>query len=117
MQVEITCRHGEITPDVHDYIAGKSQKLLTFFQRITAIKITVEFEKDRTQLDIQVDAEHKNNFVAHDVGDDVISAFDRTFQKMEQQLRKYKEKIQDHRRDRPVNEIEGTENQPEENEL
>lgn len=116
MQVEITCRHGEISSDVHGYIAEKAEKLLTFFQRITAIEVTIDFEKDRIQLEILVDAEHKHNFVAHDVGEEVIGTFDRTLQKMEQQLRKYKEKIQDHRRDRPLNEVSETEMQSEEEE-
>jgi putative sigma-54 modulation protein len=46
-----------------------------------------------------LDAEHKHNFVAIDEGEDVPSTFDRALTKMEQQLKKYKAKIQDHRRD------------------
>jgi len=56
-------------------------------------------------VEILVDTEHKHNFVAHDLGDDVIPTFDQTLHKMEQQIRRYKEKIQDHRRDVRLNEI------------
>ena len=110
MQVAITTRHGNIRDDVHQYLASKAEKLLTYFERVTAIEVTVDFVKDRIQIEILVDAEHRHNFVARDTGDDVIATFERALAKMEQQIKKYKQKIQDHRRDRPTNEI--VENQP-----
>lgn len=105
MQVEITCRHGSVTDEVRDYVTHKSEKLVTYFERVTAIQVTVDFEKDRCQVEILVDAEHKHNFVAQDVGETVSATFDAALHKMEQQIRKYKGKVQDHRRDRPLNEL------------
>lgn len=105
MQVSVTCRHGSITDDVREHITRKSEKLLNFFERVFAIEVTVEFSKDRIRVEILVDAEHRHSLVAQDEGEDVPSTFDRAYQKMEQQIKKYKEKIQDHRRDRPINEI------------
>jgi putative sigma-54 modulation protein len=110
VQVAITCRHGNIRDEVQEYISQKSEKLLTYFERVTSIEVTVDLQKDRTEVEILVDAEHRHNFVARDVGADVGATFDSALHKMEQQIRKYKQKIQDHRRDRPLNEIaEGTE--------
>ena len=108
MQVAITCRHGSINDEAHDYITRKSEKLLTYFERVTAIHVTVDFEGDRVRVEILVDAEHKHNFVAGDSGERVSSTFDSTLQKMEQQIRRYKEKLQDHRRDVPMNEVAGS---------
>ena len=105
VQVAITCRHGNIKPDVNEYITRKSEKLLTYFERVTAIQVTVDFGGERVETEILVDAEHKHNLVSRDVGEDVLATFDGALQKMEQQLRKYKEKLQDHRRDRPANEV------------
>jgi putative sigma-54 modulation protein len=102
VQVAITCRHGSIRDEVHEHIRRKAEKLLTYFERVTAIQVTVEFEKPGIEVEILVDAEHRQNFVARDVGEDVPGTFDRALHKMEQQLRKYKEKLQDHRRDRPL---------------
>jgi len=102
VQIAITCRHGSISDDVRDYLARKSEKLLTYFERVTAIGVTVIFAqeqiKGRIRVEILLDAEHKHNFVATDEGDEVLSTFDRSLTKMEQQLKKYKAKIQDHRR-------------------
>ena len=116
MQVAITCRHGNIRDEVRDYIDTKAQKLLTYFERVTAIQVTVDFEKDRIKTEILVDAEHRHNFVSSDLGEDVTATFDKALHKMEQQIRKYKEKLQDHRRDLPLNELASVEEDEEDGE-
>lgn len=99
MQVAVTCKHGTISPDIQEYLRGKAEKLLTYFERVTSIGVTVSFDKDRCRVEILVDAEHKHDFVAHDEGDNVTATFDIVLHKMEQQIKKYKEKVQDHRGD------------------
>jgi len=105
VQVAITSRHGTISPSANEHIARKAEKLLTYFDRVTAINVTVDFSSDRTTVEILVDAEHRHDMVASESGDNVIAVFDAALHKMEQQVRKYKEKIQDHRRDPALNEI------------
>lgn len=106
VQIEVTTRHGTLSDDVRNRLIKKSEKLLTFFERVTAIQVTVDFENSHvTRVEILVDAEHKHDFVANDSGEDVIATFDSAFHKMEQQIKRYKERIQDHRRDRPVSEL------------
>ncbi len=97
MQVAITCRHGTISQSTHDYMTQKVEKLLTLFGRVTSIGITVDFSNGKSTVEILVDAEHRHDLVAMDTDDEATVAFDRALHKMEQQLRKYKEKIQDHR--------------------
>ena len=106
MQIEVSTRHGSISEDVRRRLVQRAEKLLTYFERVTAIRVTVDFANDHTtRVEILVDAEHKHDFVANDEGEEVVATFDRALQKMEQQIRKYKERIQDHRRDRPMNEL------------
>lgn len=107
MQVEITCRHGSIGEDFQDYISRKSEKLLTYFERVTAIVVTIDFVDDRVRVEMQVDAEHKHDFVAHHETEasEAGACFEQVLHKMEQQIRKYKDKIQDHRRDRSAGEL------------
>lgn len=97
MQVAIACRHGNLHAETRDYVSHKAEKLLTFFDRITAIQVTFDFTNGNASAEILVDAEHKHNFVATETSAEARVAFDGAFQKMEQQLRKYKEKIQNHR--------------------
>ncbi|MBX3449456.1 MAG: ribosome-associated translation inhibitor RaiA [Planctomycetaceae bacterium] len=106
MQVEFACKHGTVSPQLREQLAKKAEKLLNFHDRITAITVTIDFHKEdgheRAKVEILVDAEHKHNFVAQDTQDDVHAAFDLAMHKMEQQIRKYNEKIQDHRRTPPT---------------
>lgn len=105
MQVAITCRHGSVSDGLREYITEKSEKLLTYFERVTAIQITIDQGENQNRVEILVDAEHKHNFVSHAEGDEVKLNFHAALSKMEQQIKKYKQKIQDHRRDLPMNEI------------
>jgi putative sigma-54 modulation protein len=106
VQIQVTTRHGNVSEDIRRRLVQKSEKLLTYFERVTAIHVTVDFANAQvTRIEILVDAEHKHDFVAVDEGDEVIGTFDRALHKMEQQIKKYKERIQDHRRDRPLGEI------------
>lgn len=98
MQVAITCRHGSVGATTQEYMSRKAEKLLTYFDRLTAISITVDFTNGSCSVEILVDAEHRHDLVATETNDDATTAFDLALHKMEHQLRKYKEKIQDHKR-------------------
>ena len=97
MQVAITCRHGSIGATTQEYMSRKAEHLLTYFDRLTAISITVDFTNGSCSVEILVDAEHRHDLVATETNDDATTAFDLALRKMEQQLRKYKGKIQDHK--------------------
>ncbi len=105
MQVEISCRHGSIGDTVQGHIREKAEKLLTYFERVTQINVTFDFNDNRVNAEILVDAEHKHDFVAHHEGEDAQKSFDQALHKIEHQIRKYKEQIQDHRRDKPICEL------------
>ena len=101
MQIKIAARHGgHIAEDAHKRIQEKAEKLLHYFERITFIEVTVDLErKEGKWAEIRVDAEHKHDFVAHETHDELLAAVDLAVEKIKQQVRRYKEKIQDHRRD------------------
>lgn len=99
MQVKIAARHGHLNEEHQKHIAEKAEKLLHFFSRITMIEITVNLE-DRAfkEVEIRVDAEHKHDFVAKERHEELDAAVDLAVDKIKQQINRYKEKIQDHRR-------------------
>src|SRR5262245_5475432 len=104
MQIVITARHGHLAPDLHSFIEEKAQKLLHFFSRLTSILVTVDLENDLKKVEFVVSAEHKHDFVAREGHADIRAAVDMAVAKIEAQLRKYKEKVQDHRRTPPLHE-------------
>ena len=52
-----------------------------------------------------MDAEHKHDFISKAENEDLFTAVDNALEKMEHQIVKYKEKIQDHRRTPPMGDI------------
>lgn len=99
MQIKISARHGHLSQETHDFIEEKAQKLTHLFNRLTMIEVTVDLKDDLHKVvEFLVSAEHKHDFVAHETNPDVLAAVDLVMAKLEQQLRRYKEKIQDHRR-------------------
>ena len=99
MQVEISTRHGHLSEASQQHIAAKAEKLLRIFDRLTSIELTVDL-KDSTapRVDAKVSAEHKHDFVAHDQSDNLMGSIDTVLHRLEQQLRKYKEKVQERHR-------------------
>lgn len=98
MQTKISTRHGQLSETTQAKLREKLDKLVRLFDRVTEIELTVDLEhKDNTQVELRVDAEHKHDFVAKESHTDFNTAIDGVIHKIEMQLRKYKEKVQEHR--------------------
>ena len=99
MQIKISARHGSLSDTTQAKISAKVEKLTKYFERLTLIDVTVNLEHRETPgVDIKVSAEHKHDFVASCQGEELMAGLDKVIRKLEQQLRKYKDKVQDHHR-------------------
>ena len=98
MQIKISTRHGHLSEATQEKLRAKAEKVVRLFERLQAIELTVDLErKDVTTVELLVSAEHKHDFVATESGEDLLGCLDGAVHKIEQQLRKYKDKVQDHR--------------------
>ncbi len=100
MQIQISTRHGHLNEKTQQRVQAKAEKLLRIFDRLTSIEVIFDLEdSDDPRVDMKVSAEHKHDFVAHDRSGSLMGSVDSVLHKMEQQLRKYKEKTQKRHRD------------------
>jgi putative sigma-54 modulation protein len=99
-----------LNEETQGLIREKAEKLLHYFDRLTMIEVTVDLKKEHKWVELLVQAEHKHDFVAHESHQDVLAAVDLVVDKLEAQLRRYKEKIQDHRRRPSAGEVAGAPN-------
>ena len=102
MQVTVSARHGHLNDDTQKSLQEKAEKLLHFFDRLTTIAVTVDLHRDRDNklgVEIIAHSEHKHEFVAADRDPDIGHAFNLAADRIKQQIKHYKEKLQDHRRD------------------
>lgn len=102
MQISVSSRHGSLSEEMSEYITEKLAKFPKIFPRIESIGATVELRPELTQVEILVNAEHNHDLVARDQAPGFHAAVDQAVHKMESQLRRYKEKIQEHRRTPPM---------------
>ncbi len=114
MQIKIAARHGHLGDAAQQMIREKAEKLLHFFDRLTMIEVTVDLKNDVKTAEFLVQAEHKHDFVARESNGEMQVAVDRALDKVIHQLRRYKEKIQDHRRTPHVGEVPATAPSPDE---
>ncbi len=97
MQIEISTRHGSLTSNQHAYVQEKAEKLQKYFGRLMSIEVALEPIKNDWQVEILVSAEHKHDFVALETGSTPEAAMDQCVHKVESQLRRYKDKVQNRR--------------------
>jgi ribosome hibernation promoting factor len=99
VQIELSTRHGHLSDASQQRIIAKAEKLLRIFDRLTSIELTIDLkDSEAPRVDAKVSAEHKHDFVAHDQSGSLIGSVDTVFRRLEQQLRKYKEKVQERHR-------------------
>ncbi len=99
MQISISVRHGHLSEASQEKLKAKAEKFGRIFERLMAIELVVDLKHEHSpQVGINVSAEHKHDFVAHADAESLLSAFDSAAGKIEQQLRKYKERVQERHR-------------------
>jgi putative sigma-54 modulation protein len=97
VQIAISTRHGSLSQPQLDFLHDKAEKLLKYFGRLMKIEVEVDHRKHDWLVEIFVSAEHKHDIVAREEAVTPEAAMDLCIHKVEQQLRRYKEKVQQHR--------------------
>jgi len=98
VQISISVRHGHVSDETQAVVQEKLEKITRLYDRVSAIEITVDLEhRDLPAVDLKVSAK-KHDFVAVAQAENLLTAVDAAVDKMEQQLRKHKEKVQDRHR-------------------
>lgn len=97
MQVNIAVRHGELSAEAHDRVIEKAQTLPKYYDRITALYVTVDLGRELSpSVEIRATAEHTEDFVAVAEAPSVAAALDAVLDKVREQLRRYKDKSRAH---------------------
>ena len=97
MIVTVASRHMDVTPALKAFAEQKANKLLKYYDRIQEIEVILdsgkELGKDHTRVEMIVNAEHKQMFIAHHGDGDAYACIDMCVGKLERQLTDHKDKI------------------------
>lgn len=93
--VTIAGRHVLVTESMKDYALEKLSKLERFSPRSIDIAVTMDIQKLDHRVDVVL---HFNNMKikSHAISGDMYASIDLAVTKLQSQLRRYKNKIQDH---------------------
>ncbi len=95
MQLSITGHHINITSALRDYVDNKLERLERHFENVTDIHCILSVEKLRHKAEATVQVSGATLF-ADEVQKDMYAAIDGLIDKLDRQVKKHKEKIQDH---------------------
>jgi len=102
MNLQIAGQHIEVTPALREYVENKLDPVVRHFDKVTGVSVVLSVEKLKQKAEVTVHVPGKDMHV-EESGDDLYAAIDAMFDKLDRQILKYKQKVQDHHRgDKPV---------------
>ncbi len=103
MQVQITGQHLDLTEAIKQYVDEKIGRLDRYFDQVLNARVVLKHlahEKLSNVVEITVHASgHEFHAEMHDA--DMYAAIDLVADKLESQVRQYKDRLQNHRAERP----------------
>ena len=95
MRVSVTFRHMEASDAVRDYIEEKIESLKKFLLKPIDVHVTLSVEKFRHTAEIIL-VEGQFQAKAKEESDDMYASLDSALDKIGKQVKKHKEKMQEH---------------------
>ncbi|MEO0481724.1 MAG: ribosome-associated translation inhibitor RaiA [Planctomycetota bacterium] len=97
--IEISSRHGHVSPRMEEYATKKAEKLLRFNDQVSRIEVVVDGPHEAPDIEMVVHLDNHDHLVARDRNGHFGAAMDGVAHKMERQLKKLKEKLKHHKGD------------------
>ena len=95
MQLDVSGHHVEITPALRRYVVNKLDKVARHFDLVTDAHCILTVEKLRHKAEATVSV-NGGKIHAESTEEDMYAAIDGLVDKLDRQVRKYKEKLVDH---------------------
>ncbi|MBI3316243.1 MAG: ribosome-associated translation inhibitor RaiA [Candidatus Omnitrophica bacterium] len=96
MEIDISARHFHVTEALKAYVIDKTSKLEKYSLKLETAHVILEVQKFRHICEIT--AMGKNSrFTAKEESADMYAAFDKSFGNIQLQLRRYHDRLRDHK--------------------
>jgi putative sigma-54 modulation protein len=94
MQIRTTARHFDLTDDLKEYAEKQAAKLSRYFNHIIDSHLILEMEKSRMTAEFKLKV-YGTVLTSKHKSFDMYDSVERVIAKMEVQLKRYKERLQD----------------------
>ncbi|WP_372794205.1 ribosome hibernation-promoting factor, HPF/YfiA family [Pontiella sp.] len=96
MQVSITGRHVKVTDNVKAHVQDKLERCLGVFPRIETIRVILDTENRDQVAEVIIQGSNHIRVTAKEESENLYDAIDRAIEHAERQMRKQRDKVQDH---------------------
>jgi putative sigma-54 modulation protein len=96
MQISITGRHVNVTGNIKDHVNEKLERCLGIFPRIETVHVILDMENRDYVSEVIVQAANHIHVTATENSENMYDAIDRSIEHTERQMRKQRDKVQDH---------------------
>lgn len=104
MNLQISGHHLEITPAIHAYVTGKLERVTRHFDSVIDVNVILSVDKLKQKAEVTVHLSGKDVFVEA-IDEDLYAAVDSLVDKLDRQVQKHKQKLQDHHRGQKISHI------------
>ncbi len=104
MNLQISGHHLEITPAIREYATGKLERVTRHFDNVIDVNVILSVDKLKQKAEVTVHLSGKDVFVEA-IDEDLYAAIDSLVDKLDRQIQKHKQKLQDHHRGQKIGHI------------
>ena len=97
MSIEVTARHMKARGSVQEYARSRAEEICSNFPRVEHVHVILDIEKRNHVAHAVVQAKNHIRVEAAETSENLRMAIDGAVDKVEKQLRKLRDKIQDHK--------------------
>ncbi len=95
MKIDISGQHLDITPALRSYVQNKFERLQRHFDQVTHVHVVLTVSKLEHKVEATLPVAHGKLF-ADAVDEDMYAAIDALTDKLDRQIKKFKEKTNGH---------------------
>ena len=107
MNINVTCRHMDMTETLRDHAIARAQESLSEFPRVEDVHIILDVQKKIHHIaEVVVRAKNHIHLEAKEETSDMYVSIDAAIDKVHRQLRKKRDKTQDHKHTPGLGEVE-----------
>lgn len=105
MDIQLTCRHCELSDEVRKYAADKAERLSERFKTIHSLELVLETGGGSVKAEMIVGGVRGQRFAAQAKNGEMLRAIDHVIGKIEKQVSKFEARLQE-RHGKPASEEE-----------
>ena len=107
MNINITCRHMDVTESLRDHATARVQESLSEFPRVEDVHVILDVQRKIHHVaEVIVRAKNHVHAEGKEETTDMYASIDGAVDKVHRQLRKKRDKIQDHKHIAGLGELE-----------